>query len=549
MTRAGRRGHMRMSSNPVLLLLRHPLTGAPLQRLWEEAYSKAFAARFDLTVVENDCDLDALCETVKPDLIAFRGAYSALQRRITVANALRHADIPRIGLYFGDGFCTTRPAFFHDMEQWGADTYFTQTFYLAENTPSVANRTFVLPQTFDEDLYRDYGEAKTTPFIVFGEFAAWRPWRGETASALSKRYPTMICPHPGYSASPSGMAWVGEDYARALNRSQFSIADGSVFNCVLRKHMEIPACGAVLISQPIDGLAEYGFADMQNCVIGEGPGLMARIAALLEKPEQVRAIARAGYDLVHARHASRRCDQLYRWFIERRALQPGETIVQHGTFGAFERVRDGRSGALRTYPVQANMLAQQYEDAEQNYRGEALSICQKKLARILEFKSEYAPARQLLVRALLMAGRPNDAAQHALHTFNIAQRIYRAPEPDPVEWAWWSIIHLCRGDMAATGTALAAYPGLRHAELRRVAWLTGRLKGEPRPLPDGPASEDRPSVAITPLEPLPGWLKEISAMFQRCGQTRFAEAAAALANESPRPSPVQATNVYNACRR
>src|SRR5262249_41726356 len=151
--------------------------------------------------------------------------------------------------------------FFRDMEQWCVDTYFTQTFYLSEHTPSIAHRTFVLPQICDDDLYKDYGEEKIVPFTVFGELAPWRRWRTETAAAISKRYPTMVCPHPGYSASPSiGISWTGEAYARALNRSLFSITDGSIFNCVLRKHVEIPGSGALLVSQPIDGLKEYGFS-------------------------------------------------------------------------------------------------------------------------------------------------------------------------------------------------------------------------------------------------------------------------------------------------
>src|SRR6267142_3272533 len=84
-----------MSTRPILLLVRHPLTGSDLQRLWEEAYYKAFRNHFDLFVTEEDCDLDALCDQARPDLIVFRGAYSALHRRIAVKNPLSHASIPR----------------------------------------------------------------------------------------------------------------------------------------------------------------------------------------------------------------------------------------------------------------------------------------------------------------------------------------------------------------------------------------------------------------------------------------------------------------------
>ncbi len=521
-----------MSARPVLLLVRHPLTGSELQKLWEDAYYKAFRNHFDIVVTEEDCDLDALCDQARPDLIVFRGAYSALHRRIAVKNPLSHGSIPRVGLYFGDGFCPTRPAFFHDMERWGVDTYFTQTFYFSENTPEIADRTFVLPQAFDEDLFRDYGEEKTVPFIVFGELAPWRRWRAETAAALMKRYPTMICPHPGYRASPTvGMGWVGESYARALNRSQFSICDGSIFNCVLRKHVEIPACGAILISQPIDGLKEYGFVDMENAVIGEGEALLAKIAALITDPSRLLNVARSGQKLAHARHASKHCDQLYRWFLRRRELKPGQTIIQHGTFGPFEVVENGRSGAARPFPIQANELTESYREADEDYRSGAPGICLKKLSRILELKKEYAPARLLFVRALLKSGRPQDAAQQALFLFRFAKQADQAPEPDPVEWAWWVIGNLCRGDLAQAGAALDVYPALGHPELRRAAWLVAALQGQTRPRPQPAKKSDRPSVAISLAPSLASWLAEVEDLLRRCNQFGFADMVSALLRE------------------
>jgi len=520
------------TAKPILLLVRHPLAGGELQKLWEEAYYKAFRNHFDVVVSEEDCDLDFLCDRARPDLIVFRGAYSALHRRIAVNNPLAHASIPRIGLYFGDGFCPTRPAFFHDMEGWGVDTYFTQTFYLSENTPEIADRTFVLPQTFDEDLFRDYGEEKTVPFIVFGELAPWRRWRAETAAALMKRYPTMMCPHPGYRASPdAGMGWVGEPYARALNRSQFSICDGSIFNCVLRKHVEIPACGAILVSQPIDGLKEYGFVDMENAVIGEGPPLLAKIAALLADPSRLSSVARSGRELAHTRHASKHCDQLYRWFLRRRELKSGQTIIQHGTFGSFEVVEDGRSGAVRPFPMQSNELTESYSEAEQDYRSGAPGICLKKLSRIFELKKEYAPARLLFVRALLKSGRAQEAAQQALYLFRFAKQADQAPEPDPVEWAWWVIANLCRGDLAQAGAALDGFPALGHSELRRAAWLVARLQGQTRPPPQPKKKSDRPSVAISLAPTLESWLGEVEDLLRRCNQFGFADTASALQRE------------------
>ncbi len=348
-----------------------------------------------------------------------------------------------------------------------------------------------------------------------------------------KRYPTMICPHPGYKAAPGvGVGWVGEDYARALNRAQFSICDGSMFNCVLRKHVEIPASGAILVSQPIDGLREYGFLDMENAVIGEGGALMAKIAALIADPARLKTVANAGFELVHSRHASRHCDQLYRWFVQRREVKPGDSIVQHGTFGAFEIVRDGRSGALRTVPLQPNELVNAYEEAERDYLGGAPGTAARKLARVLELKKDYAPARLLLVRAMLLTGRAQDAAQHARYLYNFAKQAEQAPEPDPYEWAGWILVNVCQGNLAQARAALESFPALRHAELRRIAWLISRLAGEASLVPEGPRKDDRPSVTVFHSTSLGAWLREVESMLRACGQSRHADAVSALVRET-----------------
>jgi hypothetical protein len=343
----------------------------------------------------------------------------------------------------------------------------------------------------------------------------------------------MLCPHPGYGPAPmTGMTWIGESYARALNRALFSTSDGTIFNYVLRKHVEIPACGAVLISKPLEGLKEYGYVDMVNCIIGEGDAVMDKVATLVADPERRQAVAQAGYELAHSRHTTRHCDQVYRWFLRHRELRPGESIIQHGTFGAFEAVSDGRSGAIPP-AIQTNELTLIVEQAERDYRNGLLMQCLQKLDRVLKMKMEQAPARLLLVRALLMSGKPQEAAQNGHVLFDIARNVYQAPEPDPVEWAWWVITQVCRGDLNGANAALRAFPALCHSELRRAAWLLGSLLGRADSPPAGGRQKgDRPSVAVSLETALSNWLAEIEAMLRRCNQLGLAEAVSTLAQRN-----------------
>ena len=496
---------------PTLLLIRYPLAGGLLHQLWEEPYITSFSRRFNLVLVEEDCDLAALCDQHEPDLIAYRGAYSASHRRIEVSNPHVNRHIPRVSLCMCDCFCTSRIPHLRDLDVWGCEFMMAHAS-IVEQTPEVAHRTFGMPHVFDDVMCIDPKEERDIPIWLVGAMAADRPWRVRAAKGLSSRFPDLVqtSPHPGYGREVT-QGLVGEAFFRTMGRARISLTDGTLFNYVVRKHLEIPACGTLLLTPPIQNLADYGFQDMVNCVMGEGDSLTDKVEMLLKDGERLDTIARAGHDLVHARHAASRSDFLYDWFVARRNLKPGQTLIQHGLFGAYEAVWDGRQGMISSYEWSPDPLTRSVAEAQQDYARGDLVACWNRVDSALAMRIDHAPARFLLNRLLLRRGMVSEVLQpqNGLFQFNFSRLCFFTPEADPVELAWWVLAHICGRKLAEAEALLLTFTHVRHAELRRVRWLLDNLRGRAVPLPAEKRPDDRPSVMYNTASSFSEWLADV----------------------------------------
>ena len=128
-------------------------------------------------------------------------------------------------------------------------------------------------------------KSKNIPVLFTGNKNALYPWRQQILRLVSKNYPSLICPHPGYSpliSAPHLM--VGEPYARMLNASFFVPACGTVAREVIRKHFEIPACRSCLVTQRSAGLEAAGFVDMEQLCICRGSGRAGQAGISVRTP-------------------------------------------------------------------------------------------------------------------------------------------------------------------------------------------------------------------------------------------------------------------------
>ena len=90
-----------------------------------QMHVKCLSEYFDVTVINNDCDYQQVCEAYQPDLALFESGYkTSFSRKIKIKNISANTQIPKLGLHNGDPWCDCRPGFISDMEHWGIETFF-----------------------------------------------------------------------------------------------------------------------------------------------------------------------------------------------------------------------------------------------------------------------------------------------------------------------------------------------------------------------------------------------------------------------------------------
>lgn len=498
----------------------------------QREHVKCLSAFFRVTVINEDCDYQQICDEYEPDLAVFETGINILTCRTPrIRNVRTCQRIPKVGLINADAWCETRSGTLSELEHWGIETVFSIAITAAEHTPELADNIFVWPNCVDSDVYKDYQEHKLIPILLSGANAALYPWRQRVHELLAARYPSLSCPHPGYLARPAaGSSMHGELYARTLNASWIAPVCGTVAKELVRKHFEIPACKTLMVSEESPGLLAAGFIDMQNCVFADDRNVLDKVAYLFEHPDELAAIASTGHDLVHRRHTMKQRDQLFQWYMLRQSLQANQKIIQPSAFGPLTVV--SCSSGLNSNHIISNgahlsllrqgddrLLAGRYEEAEAAYVG-----CLGYMRRLPE---------ALLKRAVCNLYRGNASLATAM-IFELVQYSldeYKAPDPDPVEWACYILALLGQGKVKEASKRAREFPVLCHIELDRVRWAAQALQGDIRGaclMPGDATTKSRPSIHRFATRTMEEWIAEVCKMLVACRQPRLATKLAEL---------------------
>ncbi|MDE1900773.1 MAG: glycosyltransferase family 1 protein [Alphaproteobacteria bacterium] len=497
-------------------------------RLNQDEWVKALALQAEVTIFDADFDLEPACDRVQPDFIIYESPlFNAVP--LNIQNPRAQPQIPRFGLLTQDPICGTRVAFLRMLDALGA---FWILSHLPEATirqsPEFAPRLISIPMFFDAAIFRDYGLDKDIPVSVFGGLIAPEiyHWRAATARAASDKFPTFIYASSGYTkpAPRHKFAVAGEAYARMLNRSHFSLADPTRLDYPVRKILEIPACGAILVAPDAPCLRPYGFRDMENCLLGEGDVLMDKIAAVADDPVLYDTIRRAGHDHVHARFRRENWRGILDFYDCFRNLRPGETLRQNGVLGTH---RAAPVAAASYAAIDAHLPASEISAFLGRWL-EALSAPDglRRDADFLKIPDWLLHMEEPFVLngiAVLLKG---DAAQ-ARELLVLPQRM-RAEQTgftdyDPEEIAWLMIVAALTGDSALSALTRRESEKIRHVSLRRVAWLgqvlaAGGNTANPPPDVLCAAPDDRVSIHRTGQMNFAGWMALIRRVLAANGQ-------------------------------
>ena len=481
---------------------------------------------FDVRVITEDCDYSEVCDKHQPALALFELGLNPVHQceRPEIANVRANPHIPKIALHHADAWCNARGGFLADLARLEIETVFSISTTAGEHTPELAGNLFYWPVFVDAGVFRDYGVWKSIPVLLTGNTSALYPWRNRIFRLIRDRFPAMACPHPGYGPMNSpAAALIGERYARTINASWCVPSCGTVAREVVRKHFEVPASGACLITQRSVGLEMAGFEDMRNCLFLEEADAVEKLAWLLSDEAEITRITRAGHELVHSRHTSRHRNQIREWFELQQGLSPSEKIVQLNPFDApvvtsrssgMETVH-GRGGGLHLQllaDADAALQAGDYLLAEQLYL---------RCVNLIPWMPE--PQFRLALTGLYM-GRVSEAEARLEPLLQFILFKYRAEQPDPVEWAFYIVVALCGGKLDVALEHAKQFPSLRHPELDRVRWAcrvsSGAAGASAAPLPSGP--DRRKSIHRLPERSLADWTAQLSIMLRACGRNDMA---------------------------
>ncbi|MEV6343177.1 glycosyltransferase [Actinoplanes sp. NPDC051851] len=469
---------------------------------------------FDVVVIDHECDFGQVCDQYRPDLVLFEsGAYTG-KRQIT--NTAAHPEVPRLGFIHSDAYCLSRAASIADMARWGVEAFVSISVAMAEYTPEIADDLFVWPNFVDPGLYRDYAEPKLVPVFFTGSQAIHYPWRNRVSRAIAPNYPSLTTPHGGwFNQGRSARMVYGERYARLLNASEIVPTCGTIAKEVVRKHFEIPASRACLLTERTAAVEAAGFVDMENCVFADEQDVLDKLDHLFRNPDELARITDAGHRLVHTRHTAAQRDQVYQWYRLRTERRPGQRIVQPGPFAPLELAGDTATG--NRHVISGGLDRVLMRTAGEDIRRGRFAEAENAYLRCLNY--HFMPEPVLgLARVALHTGRPDHALQRLQQTIEGTLLTHHSAEPDPVEWAYMVRALLCAGRSGEAVARAREYPGLRHPELDRIRSAVGLLNREAEELGEIRQAPVRASVHVLDQQSFVEWAGEFAAMLTACGQ-------------------------------
>ncbi len=491
--------------------------------LHRQQHVKCLSEFFEVILIHEDCDYQKICDKYQPDLTLFENAGNILDGcRPTIRNTHTHSQIPKLGLLNADAWCNSRAVFLSDMEHWGVETFFSICVTAAEHTPEIARNLFVWPNFIDAEIYRDYDEPKIVPVLFTGADYALYPWRQKIIKCVSQYYPSLICPHLGYGKRSTARMIYGEQYAHTINASWFVPTCGTIAKEIVRKHFEIPASRACLITEQSPALEAAGFVDMQNCVFADEHNVLDKLDYLFQNQDELESIINAGYHLVHSRHTLKQRDQIFQWFNLQKNLKPHQTVIQTSPFEPLTVVE--KSSGLTNSHIRCNglslMLIHQGDKELESHRYDKAEVSYLKCLYHVGIMHE--PKLRLAICSLYK-GDAEKSLEWIIPLIKCILEIYKALDPDPVEWAYFIVSLLCLGELEEAKKRCDEFPSLSHIELDRVRWVVNLLTNATNPYVSPSCWQvSRASVHHLPTQNLNEWTKNICLMFRACGQSSLA---------------------------
>lgn len=173
--------------------------------------------------------------------------------------------------------------------------------------PEFADQMVWLPHHVNTEIFKDYHLPKDINLLLMGSTREEvYPLRVSMLKRLQGTPGFVHHTHPGYrqvSEKEQGI-FVGESYAKELNRAKICLTCDSVFNYPLMKYYEITASNSLLLAPVSNELMDLGFIPGVNFISINETNFEEKASYYLHHENERRLIALNGMRLSHQKHST-----------------------------------------------------------------------------------------------------------------------------------------------------------------------------------------------------------------------------------------------------
>jgi spore maturation protein CgeB len=240
---------------------------------------------------------------ITPDFIYFN---DYLENLSPVVTGLKTLNIPfAVGLHDLHFRYPERKKFIIDENIKYIFTYYKDKFL--DWYPEFADHMVWLPHHVNTEIFKDYHLPKDIDMLLMGSTRPEvYPLRVSMINRLQHTPGFVQHSHPGYRkvGEREQGVYVGESYAKELNRAKICLTCDSVYKYPLMKYYEITASNSLLLAPVSNELMDLGFIPGVNFISINEENFEEKASYYLQHENERRMIALNGMRLSHQKHST-----------------------------------------------------------------------------------------------------------------------------------------------------------------------------------------------------------------------------------------------------
>lgn len=179
-----------------------------------------------------------------------------------------------------------------------------EKFY--ENYPEYIDKMEFHPHFVNTDIYKDYGLKKDINLLMMGAVNYFYPLRQKILYSYKEDTNFVYHDHPGYrnfNMDEENQIYIGEKYAKEINRSKIFFTCPSILNYPVKKYFEVLACKSLLLAPTFKELEDLGFIPGTHFISIDENNFKEKAAYYLANEIERNKIVEQGYLFAHQTHS------------------------------------------------------------------------------------------------------------------------------------------------------------------------------------------------------------------------------------------------------